>query len=260
MNKVEERVLVQVLADVDTVFEPIRTWKPQARVTNKCEAREGYDSQGIKWRHPGDSAEDRKAIQRALTHLSETGLLEVVKTGQRTRYLKLTLDGEQHARALVGLCGIGGAIVTLRRVQKLQNRFHQLNPDETGSGGVWETWLGNFEHCDPGANAEMYAVASTALPALVHRWLSAASTLHGHVSYTVTDRGHDVLQEPPEFIERPAIDTKTWTKWAKLYKAQRASERQALAKRKPQTVGELGAIPIPLPLSGYSKLEWVQSD
>jgi hypothetical protein len=119
--------------------------------------------------------------------------------------------------------------------------------DASGAEGAWESWLAEIEWADtedPEARQKLVAVEEEALPALLRGWLTAGSTLRGHVRYTVTEAGRQALEQEqePEPERLPAADPEAQG----AYYRELNDARTALRTKSPERAGQVGMIPVPL--------------
>ena len=226
-------LLVELLAWQDAIWAPLRAWWPGRRVTAMYEARRDFPKIGVRW-VAGGSAQHRKATERTLAALAETGAVALFKAAVRTGGAKLTDQGEATARAVAGL-------------PSLSDSFAVMCELEQAGGAAWEAALAGIEWADTERREprqRLVTLEEILLPALARRWVESRSTVCGHVRYELTPDGREALaggaptQGADEYEPTPEA--------AARYCATFRHAEGLLATRTPQVPGEIGMIPLPL--------------
>ena len=178
-----------------------------------------------------------------MADLAAAHLVAPHKSAVRISSVRLTTDGEARARALCGLPDLDGA----RRVMEAVRRL---------GGEAWETWLADIEWGDTQdreTRQTLVELEERALPALLRGWLASASTMQGHVHYTLTEAGAETLTRSagdwPE--DRPGARVEARA----IYYTRIKSELRRFDTATPGRAGEIGMMPLPLCRAGYGALE-----
>jgi len=201
LNLIQKRLITEILATTTAIWQPIRDWSGNAGAA-KYELQQRFtNGGGIRWASGELSGAGRKSAQRALEGLADAGLVEVRRQSGRASLVKLTDRGEAVGYRLAGefIC----RSYALERMQQLADLTGQ-----TGAcidGFVPEPLLVGRKWGD-GCEDLLWHAQLDLLPALVAGWVAAQSSIHGHVWYSLTTAGHDVLDgkvELPTFDDLP---------------------------------------------------------
>ncbi len=166
-----ERILVESLAAVSALFEPMRDckapyWGPVWSL------RQHYFRSGLPWRGGGE-----KAHERALGSCVRSGWVKRRKGGQKTVATKLSESGLAEAWKLIGV-GSDVPLVVTREVARLGGVGWVAEVDFTGGVGWGD-----------GRQSELKIIQDLHSPALVCGWLESNSDVKGRVAYRLTRRG-----------------------------------------------------------------------
>ena len=240
----KNELLVQILAEIDAVFTPQRTWtRPLPTVL--YERRRDYPTLGVRWMSGKATEAGRKQIQRDLEELVDGGFAVSCRPKNvKTLGVRLTDFGEAYARALCGMDCLGFALEAVATVNRLAD-----HPDAAGAGCVCEDLITEISHHEVGLNPDLWsqylAMETIALPALVRGWMRSNSDIKGRVWYWLTDTGKSILENPPTWnFELPDEVPGMYKAWDDALVA----AQKVLAAAKPQQPRELGYIPIPVSL------------
>jgi len=241
----EQAALVELLAEADALFVPMRSWAGQ-RPANTTAARRRYIATGLPWASGETSGAARLAAMRTLERLARAGWVTLARVpGQQGRAVRLTAAGDALGRRLAGLPDLlAGWAVTA----EVSNRTKRRDKART----VPDVWLCEQKLIGPAADDTergrlLVNVEELALPALVAGYLDSASTLRRNVFYAVTERGWQWLAtgEPPN-AEPDEADADARA----LYYATIAVALERLGTEQPERRRDLGAVPLPASADG----------
>lgn len=246
------RIIVGILADTDALFSPNRSWK-RPRPTVIYEQRRDYPAGGVVWRSDAHDEAGRKAMQRELESLCADGLVKTFRPRRvKTLGVKLTAKGEALARALCGLPNLEQAIGGVLNIL-----MHADGPDAGANfdGSIWvaETALAGVDWAQCAADKEarhkLVYVEDMLLPALIRGWIVSNSSIQGHVWYSPTAEGLEMLEaerrkpDPPD--APPAPPPAPFDEEAAEYYLERFIETGGyFDTATPKCPGELGGIPL----------------
>lgn len=231
----KQRVLLRLLAEQDAFMVPCRHFGN--RSSNVYVLRRRYDRIGLSWRSAEAESKERKQAERALAVLERSGDVIVARGGRVVEGVRLTDQGDRHARRLAGLPPISDSIVTMQEIIRLVGpKGLVLEPRLAWEGAAYG---------DARLGKELGLLELMLLPALVRGWVSAAADVHGHVGYGVTAVGLAVLANPPKADRRdyPAVTEASRERRA-LYDGTLtlAEARLSEGKLEPR---EIGLLPVP---------------
>ena len=239
-------ILVQVLADTDAVWIPSRTWN-RPRPANVYFARRAFAKGGVPWESGGATEADRKAAQRALEALAESGAVQVRRPHRvKTLAVRLADDAEAATRRLVGLPGMYSGWLSAWEVARRSKR-----PGEASlMTDVWVLERELIGDRPPDEyRREAVLVEDMMLPALVRNYVDSCSDGNGRVSYALTPAGWawlDAGREPPadDLDGEPDRDA------AELYYSRLRAALGRLDTAAPPDPKEIGGIPLPVAIGG----------
>lgn len=239
MNETDE-ILIRLLASTDALWRPMRAhdWAG-SMPTVLLEHRRLFPTVGVPWHGSSPTEAGRKRTQRALEACAKDGLLAIHGKIRRNT-AKLHDTGELRARALCGLPGLTDAMALLREVQAQPVTM----PSELALVGL-ETYQ---DEPDAGVRGLLAELAFRAAPALCREWLEARSDLHGRVYYSLTPSGEQAIVSLPAIPDGlPRQQQACWD----LYAQQFGESLARLRAEEPETVGEIGFIPLSVALNGH---------
>jgi hypothetical protein len=224
-----EQLIVGLLAQADSVFEPLRDPKSSTWAATHV-LRSGYAARGLPWRGGGS-----KEAQRDLAEAAAIDLVVRRKGRSRTVGVKLTRAGLDRAWRLVGV-DPADALAVVREVDRLAPL------------GIWvrETRFSNGMGWGDGNEAELAEVARFHRPALAAGWIESNSDARRHVAYRTTKAGRAALAAPAEATgpEPDAPSKEAGDIYARVY----AETIMWLDSITPESVGaaklELGELPL----------------
>jgi hypothetical protein len=179
MITLNQSIVVECLAQVDALFEPIRS--PHSECWGATWVlRRRFARRGLPWYGGGDFERER-----SLHRLVAAGLLRRRKAVRKTIAAALTPEGYRKAWELVGVSPTAALELT-RRV------------DQLGAGGRWvreTSFTGGMGWGDGNGEALKLAVVMMR-PALTRQWVESNCDVFNHVGYRVTGAGLAALAEP----------------------------------------------------------------
>jgi hypothetical protein len=190
-------VLVDLLADTDVLFTPVRTIDPIAPVFQR---RQLYATAGVPCLAAGLDT-DRKSAERRFAQLEDDGFLTVSMVGWR-RHCRLTDAADWCVRSLVGQFSIDCSFPAMAVIDSMASAGY-------GCGHfVLETTILGVDYGQPGVGETLVLLELLLLPAL-HRGLIESEVDSGqHVAYSLTDDGRRALASSPPVAppDLPAFD------------------------------------------------------
>ena len=177
----DRAMLLGVLADVDALFEPIRSWSIRNPANAAiAERREDFRRLGIQSQGGGAMA-TRQSHSRTLVDLEARGLVLITRHN-RSPYLRLTEAAEDHLRAIAGLPLAIDSLRLIRLIVKL------TDAGVTNTGFVCETAILGRDY-DKLKSPDLVRLENNMIPLLARDLLRSASDSAGRVGYLVTPRG-----------------------------------------------------------------------
>lgn len=247
--KIENSVLVGILAATDAIWLPLRDWTAP-RPANTYAARRSFAAGGVPWASAETTEAGRKRSQRCLEELVAAGLV-VGRKPKRAKTLSVRLsDAADHAaRRLCGLADEEGGVATLREVGGRSERRAELLTD------VWvpETALNDGRGWGDHHQEELATVEQMALPALVRGWLDSRADSEGRVYYAVTARGWKLIDANREAQEPHSEDGSPAA--LDLYQDRIAAALARLGTAEPPR-GDIGEIPLPVSMGNTPMGVW----
>jgi len=179
-------VLVDLLADTDVLFTPVRTIDPIAPVFQR---RQIYATAGVPCLAAGLDT-DRKSAERRFAQLEDDGFLSVSMVGLR-RHCRLTDAADWCMRSLI-------ATYTVDCSWPAMSVIHAMAAAGYGCGSfVLETTVLGVEYGLPGVGEKLVMLELMLLPALCRGLVDSEVDSGGRVAYTLTDAGRLALASSP---------------------------------------------------------------
>lgn len=237
----QDEVLIRILAMQDAIWRALRSrdWDMSYPAVI-LEHRNRFSEVGVPWMGSNPTESGRKATQRALEACAYAGLVSLHGKIRRNS-VKLTDAGEWRARALSGLPGLD-AVLSLLQVIADQP---VIMPSELALVG-WTTYQ---DAPEAEVRATLAGQESMAAPAFCRGWLDAKSDCHGRVYFALTPLGMRVLANPPAM---PSGLPRRQQACEAFYDAQFGEALVRLRDSQPETIGEIGYIPL--------SVAWCQND
>jgi len=191
---------------------------------------EYLQGRGVPW-HVGGSTTSRQQASRSLSELVAGGLATSTGTATRATHAGLTPAGAARARGLAGLHSTAATVDLIQRMRSIAPAGKWI-PELTLAGTEWGS------KCDYDA---LRKIEEIALPALEMQLMRSASTTRGHVCYTLTTMGYNLVKFP-EFVDT-SIDEER-AAWENYYaKLKESISSLGNVDRDPR---ELGILPLPM--------------
>ena len=183
--------LIDLLAETDALWAPIRDWRDNHRVVAVAERREQFRRAGLPIRVGGNAAE-RKQWERELDRIQAASSIVVTRERGRRAYWRLGDAMDWQLRSLIGLPGWGEMLRAMRALAAHEdaNRPSTLNlvPESWFvEGGGWGSKQGG---------ELLVGLEEMFLPALVRGWATAWSDCVGRAVYHTTEAGRAFLAAP----------------------------------------------------------------
>ena len=233
-----QSLLINLLAETDSLFEPIRSWSNLDRITKIMDLRRDFHSRGLAVPKTSADSSTRKQIERQRNAIERSGLVRFHRTTGRRTHWKLSDQADWHYRRLCCGSDFSEAVTVLLAVDSLSDNHH-------ANGRHVPDWAVALEPGDTGQSAEardkVAHVGELALPALARGWLTSWSDIHGANGFRITGAGRKFLASPTA----PNINWPDYSSEANdMYLAALTASRKNREAIKPTTGG-----PIPIPLS-----------
>jgi len=237
--KTGDTILIQILALQDAIWHPFRRrdWLPPMPTVLYEHRKRFREGEGVSWATGGGRADLRKARQRELDALAETGLIELCGR-QRRSGVRLPEPVEIATRALCGLPNIEAGYVSLLEVIRLEAGDQRPGPL---CSELWLAGIDNYTQ-DEKCFRELRLVELLMLPALSRGWVESHSDLLGCVWYFATPKGREVAKQPGPTLPAGLPE---WDRAAgRLYDKELIAARERLRREKPDRPNELGHCPL----------------
>lgn len=226
-----QRLLIRLLAKADAIWSPLRAvdWNAWGMGSVVFEHRRDFVTAGFAFGSSIGKATERFSFGRLLDGLAGDGLL-VRFGGERKVRCRLSEAGDDHARALAGLPGIGAAFATILELAKHRR--------------VSELQLAGLEgyRNDDAMGPALVRAELAAMPGIWRGWIATESDVAGRVWYSVTDLGREVSHGPP--VTLPDGLPKEVAGGFELYGAEFRHARHALRASSPVDRREVGLLPL----------------
>jgi hypothetical protein len=234
MITLNQAIVVETLARVDALHEPIRSPQSEAWAATHV-LRRRFSKRGLPWYGGGDFERER-----ALHKLVAAGLLRRRKAVRKTVAVALTPAGFIAAWQLIG--------VSPDAALELTRLVHRL-----GTGGRWvrETSLTGGTGWGDGNSQALKEAVVLMRPALARQWVESNCDMYNRVGYRVTEAGSAALAGPvaapdggngrrgpvaPPDLDAPEVYHAAYREMISWLDAQTALSVDAR--------GEIGAIPL----------------
>jgi len=193
----ETVLLLQVLASVDVLFCAMPP--PDRGTANSCCAeifvrqQQFLRGEGIRWTIGGNQTE-RKAGERVLSELRESGFIVLPRQRGSRRNVSLTARGDDVARMLVGHPTAADAWLLLQAIVEAVADRRGVGPDGPG------IWLLE-KQLVVGDDGDVDAVREMVLPLIVRGYVSNGIDVDGGQYFTATAAGKEASLDPPPWPE-----------------------------------------------------------
>ncbi len=177
-----QKLLINLLAETDAIFSPIRDWSNSSRITAVMDLRRDFHLRGLPV--PKAAGGDRKRLERERDRLEKTGLVRFHRINGRRAFWKLSDSTDWFLRRLCMLSDFTEAVTVMVAVDSLTDMHHtngEIVPD-------WSLALAPNENRQTAkARDKVARVAELALPALCRGWLTSWSDYRGANGYRIPD-------------------------------------------------------------------------
>jgi hypothetical protein len=239
-------VLIDLLADTDALFRPGRFYgMPDNAMRNLWQRRREYVNAGMRWASGEATEAGRKESQRDLEQLADDGLVSLHRHQGRTQAVRLTEQGDQMARALAGLPGVGEALEWMRLMRCIRDLKFDVNWLDAFRGLVPETllcghdWWPNTDEARDARGDVMWGLT----PALSRLWVETEASTVGCLWYRLTPAGEQALDDSRAKVlpclPREDLDA------MEQYNARLQLTRSRLEAAEPPDPNEIAPLPIP---------------
>jgi hypothetical protein len=179
-------VLVDILADTDVLFTPVRTIDPIAAVFQR---RQLYGTAGVQCLAAGLDC-DRKSAERRFAQLEDDGFLSVSMVGWR-RHCRLSDAADWCMRSLVAQFTLDCSWPALAVIRDMADAGY-------GNGSfVLETAVLGIDYGLPGTGEKLVMLELLLLPSLCRGLVDSEVDSGQHVAYRLTDAGRRALASSP---------------------------------------------------------------
>jgi len=240
MKTTTNNLLVAILAKVDAVFQPLRTWEGKLPAVLHERRWDYLAGHGIPWHATGADEAERKKHQRLLGDLADAGLITIIRSKAKTMRVALTDRGDETARRLAGCAGWQFGLASLAEIAR---RMDQQGFTVRGTRWLPEIALAGVEYGDAGFGGEIALTEELAGAALARGWIESNSDIQGRVSYHITKLGENVLRSSPLPPECDGVEA--CPELIRLYERWLDTEKTALAGLSPKIPMEIGSMPLP---------------
>lgn len=190
-----DTLLVQLLAESDALFVPVRDWTgTRSRAT--AQRRSHFVTKGVEWASGAAGEDARKAAQRTLAALDSEGMVSVGRVRGRAMWVRLTDAGEDRARALASLPRLDAGVLSVHAIAARSDR--KAKTMDRALVSIVDLAGGHDPH-------ELRAVEDMALPALLRGWICCGSDVAGRVYFWLSVAGWGIAQRPPD-VDLPDVD------------------------------------------------------
>jgi hypothetical protein len=196
--------LIEMAAQADALWQPIRNWSNPAHVAAVHERREEFYRRGLPYRN-GGAGDERKARERQTDAMEDAGLVVCCRNAGKRIGWKLTDIGDWKIRRLCGSYGAGAMLTAMRCLQALEDTW----PEEPGVNRTPETWLTGLDYGTQEASRRIVRLAEMFSPAMIRNLVDSHSDSRGRTAYALTSTGREFLQAgntSPDDRELPAFD------------------------------------------------------
>ena len=227
-----EKILIELLAQSDAIFEPIRDWQNTKRVLACLELRDDFHRFGLPLPKLGLDFGERKRVEQLRDRLEKLGAVIFHRTLGRRTHWKLVDKTDWRLRGIATGYGFRDCLTAMLLLQAL-----------TDAGCVNGRYVGDWHIAGVTASDKtadrIHTVASVLVPAMVRGWVSNWSDGDGRTGYRLTSAGREFLDQP---LKQP-VEAPFEAAMGNLYLASFDSAFKNLATLKPR---HESAIPIPL--------------
>lgn len=177
--------LLDLLAEVDALFEPIRDWSSTRRNAAIIKARRQFHERGIPFRTAGGTGSERTAATRAADELEATKLVVFSRRRGRRTTWKLSEAEDWRLRWWTHQAEVHEMALALFAVDVVSATLEgAICPEIRLTGG--RGWDGE-------PSEQLLGIEELLLPALVRDFVVSHSDHHGRVGYSLTDSGRKFL-------------------------------------------------------------------
>ncbi len=198
--------LIELLAETDALFEPIRSWKNLSNVAAVMERRADFHRHGLPVPRGGGDANERKRFEDQLSLVEETGQVVFHRISGRRTHWKLADATDWELRRLATWYDFPEVLTVMLAVRALTDAGYT----NTGLVPDWSLGLAPSAATQSAKAREAVGnLARVAMAGLVRGWLAAWSDGQGANGYAISDAGRAILADPTlPTIEWPEYDVK----------------------------------------------------
>lgn len=177
--------LLDLLAETDALFEPIRDWSSTRRNAAIIKARRQFHERGIPFRVAGGTGAERTAATRQADELERSQLVAFSRRRGRRTTWKLSDPEDWRLRWWTHQAEVHEVALALFAVDVVSATLEgAICPEIRLTGG--RGWDGE-------PSEQLLGVEELLLPALVRDFATSHSDRHGRVGYGLTDSGRKFL-------------------------------------------------------------------
>lgn len=230
-------LLVQILAESDALFVPVRDWTgTRSRAT--AQRRSLFVSKGVEWASGAAGEDARKAAQRTLAALDSEGMVSVGRVRGRATWVRLTDAGEDRARALASLPRLDAGVLSVHAIAARSDR--KAKTMDRAIVSIIDLAGSRDPH-------ELRAVEDMALPALLRGWVCCGSDIAGRVYFWLPVAGWKIAQRPPD-VDLPEVEGDPHA--IEIYESRIRTALDWLGSAPVLSPMEIGPLPIPASHAG----------
>ena len=251
-----DKLLLQVLAETDAIWQPDRRPMFGSRHTAIYEKRRDYHAVGVVLNNlagAGADSGERQRASRALRELAAEGLVTIHKPKwARAMAIKLTEAGDIRARALSAMPTFALTLLSWLHNQRDSALAMDALGPVYGTEGmqdrqmVWHSELilaGVLDTTDPDQRGALIELEGAHLPAIVRGLMIGCATINGHVWYALTPAG--VSAAEANQIQEPANIPEPTDETVDHYLAIWQAARSRMETSPPRISNEIGEMPLP---------------
>ena len=227
-----QSLMIRLLAETDSIFEPIRSWKNPANVIAIVERRDDFRHIGLPIPKTGGDGTARQRFSRWLDSVEKGGRIIFHRNcGKRTHW-RLSTGSDWRLRSVCTAWKFVDCLCAMLVLRELADAGI-TNGQHVGD------WLIASDHPQEN-NDRIFDLEAIFAPALCRGWVTSWSDGQGKTGYHLRDAGRAFL----DTWRKPPTETDFEPTKGALYLKSHAEERKNIQTLKPRRIGTL---PIPLP-------------